>query len=252
MSGNENTNSGSGDAPKHDFNAIRAHSVPTPVHRDIVSDHYARDPKFVKEPNQSSNPFVMLVTGFFRWIFDSVQVIVIALAIFIVFYLFIVSPHTIDGVSMQPNFCNGDLILADKLSPRFKGYNYGDVIVFKHDEANDYIKRIIGKTGDRIKVEDSKVYRNGQVLNETYLPQGRVTLIQPGDGMVEGEEYLVPEGKFLVFGDNRPNSTDSRRFLAIDPAVNTIKGRVVVVMWPLERARLFKDAAVYPANECSK
>lgn len=232
---------------QHDLDEIKTNSAQVIPEKNFVADHYAQN---ITKQDTSSNPLSVIVISFFHWIFDSVQVIVIALAIFIVFYLFIVSPHTIDGVSMQPNFCNGDLILADKLSPRFKEYNYGDVIVFKHDEANDYIKRIIGKGGDKVKVEGGKVYRNGVVLDEPYLPQGRVTLIQPGDGLIEGEEYEVPEGKYLVFGDNRPNSTDSRRFLAIDPNINTIKGRVVVVMWPVNRARIFNNTNVYPVNEC--
>ncbi len=215
---------------------------------NFAQEHYSKKAYF--GTNTGSNFLVTVFGGIISWIFDSVQVIIIALAIFIVFYLFIVSPHTIDGVSMQPNFCNSDLILADKLTPRFNSYDYGDVIVFKHDEANDYIKRIIGKGGDKVKVEDGHVYRNGTKLGEIYLPQGRMTELQPGDMMEEGKEYTVPQGQYLVFGDNRPNSTDSRRFLAIDPQVNTIKGRVKLIIWPLKRARIFEKTQVLPADEC--
>jgi signal peptidase I len=249
MDGANATNGSSNNGPKtHDLNEIKNNALNPVSEKNIVAEHYARQADISTGP---TNPVSAAILGFFHWIFDSVQVIVIALAIFIVCYLFIVSPHTIDGVSMQPNFCNGDLILADKLTPRFKGYQYTDVIVFKHDEANDYIKRIIGMGGDKIKVEAGKVYRNGVIINEPYLPEGRLTLLQPGDGLIEGEEYTVPEGKLLVFGDNRPNSTDSRRFLAIDPNLNTVKGRVALVIWPLNRARIFHDADAFPVNECT-
>ncbi len=234
----------------HDLNSLKVNAE-VKSEPNLITEHYSSQPQFFSDHSSPSNPISALIVGFFKWIFDSVQVIVIALAIFIIFYLFIVSPHTIDGVSMQPNFCNGDLILADKISPRFKSYHYGDVIVFKHDEAADYIKRIIGIGGDRIKVSNDKIYRNDVLLDEPYLPQGRLTKVQPGDGLIENEDYTVPEGKFFVFGDNRSNSTDSRRFLAIDPNINTIKGRVVVVMWPIDRARIFHDEVVQPVNECN-
>lgn len=188
--------------------------------------------------------------GIILWILDSVQVIIIALAIFIVFHLFIVSPHTIDGPSMEPNFCNGDVVLADKLTPLFNGYEYGDVIIFKKNDQEDYIKRIIGMGGDRIKVQNGRVYRNGEVLNEVYLPDGRRTEILQGSEMVEGVEYTVPNNKYMVFGDNRPKSSDSRTFLSIDPAINTIKGRVLVLIWPVQEMRLFDKNATRAVNAC--
>lgn len=219
----------------------------------LVNSHYGTEKKEVRYYLEDDKPFflVTLVVGFFKWVFDSIQVIVIALAIFIVLYLFVISPHTIDGVSMQPNFCNKDLILADKLTPQISGFVYTDVIVFKHDENNDYIKRIVGMGGDVMRIENGSVYRNNQLLVESYLPEGRLTEIIPGGRIAEGEDYVVPEGHYFVLGDNRPNSTDSRSFGAIDPRINTIKGKVRFVLWPQDRARIFNDAQGYPVDECS-
>jgi signal peptidase I len=228
---------------KHDLESIRQEAELADV-KSQVREHYT------VVQGTSGNFVVDIFGGFFRWIFDSIQVIIIALAIFVIFYLFIFSPHTIQGRSMQPNFCEGDLLLADKLTPRFKDYQIGDVIVFEHSKLEDYIKRIIGKGGDVIRIEAGKVYRNGQLIDEPYLPAGRLTTLHDGDALKEGEDYIVPEGKFMVFGDNRPESSDSRSFLAIDPNENIIKGRVKVILWPFDRTRIFKTNDALPVNEC--
>lgn len=217
--------------------------------QDIITQHYSKP---LPEHNEDNSFTVSsFFVGMFTWILDSAQVIIIALAIFVVSYLFVVSPHTIDGPSMQPNFCHGDVLLADKLSPRFNGYQVGDVIVFKHDQYDDYIKRIVGVGGDKVKIEGGKVYRNGQLVQEPYLPAERTTTLRLNStAMVEGKEYIVPVNQYFVLGDNRDNSNDSRSFLFIDPNINTIKGKVLVIMWPIQRVRIFNDNQVQPEGEC--
>lgn len=222
----------------------------TETPEEMVAAFHSKN--YYDDVNENQSFIRKLLFGSLKGVFDIIQVFVIAFAIFIVFYLFIVSPHTIDGQSMMPNFCNGDLILADKLTPKFNKYKVGDVIVFKYNEENDYIKRIVGVAGDTVMVQDGKVYRNGELLDESYLPPTRVTLLNTAGGLQEGVPYTVPEGKYMVFGDNRPRSTDSRAFLAIDPAgTNEIKGRVRFVLWPLSRARIFNEAEGFPEDACA-
>lgn len=231
---------------KHDLDSIRANAFnpakQTEDYQKLLEKEYEE-----KEEHKSSISFLKDI---YLWIMDSVQVVILVLATIIVSYLFIISPHTVEGPSMQPNICQGDIIIAEKFTPRFSGYKRGDVIIFRHDEANDYVKRIIGIGGDRVKVLDGKVYVNGVLLEEKYLPSGRRTDLSGEDGLKEGQEYTVPTGQYLVFGDNRPQSLDSRRFLAIDPAVNIIKGKVVYVVWPVQRNRVFDDYDQRPVNEC--
>lgn len=216
---------------------------------NIVSNHYKSEKNF-SQNSFGKSALAIFFGGLAVWFLDSIQVIVIAFGVFIVFHLFIVSPHTIEGPSMEPNFCNGDLVLADKLTPKFNPYKAGDVIIFKKNEQDDYIKRIIGVGGDVIQVQDGDVYRNGKKIDEPYLPNGRETKIYPGFTMIEGKNYTVPANQYLVFGDNRDRSTDSRSFLFIDPNVNIIKGRVIVLIWPIKDFRWFDDNAVRPENSC--
>lgn len=90
-----------------------------------------------------------------------------------------------------------------------------------------YIKRVIGVAGDHIKIENGKVYRNGQELNETYLSEGTTT---------EGKTFsdiVVPEGYVFAMGDNRNHSTDCRDFGCIP--VEKIESKVAFRFWPLNK-----------------
>ena len=90
-----------------------------------------------------------------------------------------------------------------------------------------YIKRVIGVAGDHIKIEDGKVYRNGELLDEPYLQEGISTY---------GKTYsdiIVPEGTVFAMGDNREHSTDCRDFGCIP--VEKIESRVAFRFWPLNK-----------------
>ena len=152
---------------------------------------------------------------------------------------------------MNPNFCNKDLYVTYKLDSFFKPYEREDVIAFRLNEKENLIKRIIGVPGDRIRFSDDKVYRNGQLLVEKYLPSTRATQLFAGDKYKNGDEVTVPAGKYLVLGDNRPNSSDSRYFGLIDPNTNAINGKVILVLWPPQRARVFDKYGLYQENECT-
>jgi signal peptidase I len=163
-------------------------------------------------------------------IVDFVQSLVLFGAIFAIIYLFIAQPHKVSGNSMVPTFESGDYILTDKLSYRVGIPTKGDVIVLKNpkNESQDFIKRIIGVPGDKVKIENGQVFVNDSTLPEDYLPEGTFTL--GGATLKEGEETIVPEDKYLVFGDNRNQSSDSRAwgFITRDEIV----GKVFFRYWP--------------------
>jgi signal peptidase I len=165
---------------------------------------------------------------------DTIQVIVFAVAIFLFVYLLILQPHKIKGDSMQPNFPDGEYLLTDKVTYRFNEPKRGDVVVFKAPTGNgdEFIKRIIGLPGEEIYVQNGKVYINDKLLEEPYLAE---TVYTSGSSYLkEGEKVIVPEGSFLVFGDNRPRSSDSRAFGPITKDV--ITGRAWVTYWPIKSA----------------
>lgn len=167
---------------------------------------------------------------------DILEVVVFAIGIFFFVYLLIMRPHKIKGQSMDPTFPDGEYLLTEKVSYYSRNPIRGDVVVFKAppeiSEDDEYIKRVIGLPGDKIMIQDGKVYVNNEMLNEYYLSDTLYT--SDGAFLKEGQEYTVPEARYMVFGDNRPHSLDSRAFGPITKS--TMSGRAWVVYWPVKQA----------------
>ncbi len=168
-------------------------------------------------------------------IVEFVQSIVLAASVFVLLYMFVAQPNEVKGSSMLPNFVDGEYLLTDKISYRFGEPKRGDVVVFKapptepcaEDEC-EYIKRIIGVPGDKVMVKNNKVYLNGQLLEQSFLPADFIT--SPGDYAREGVENTIPENHYLCFGDNRSHSRDGREFGPVDKSL--IVGKAFFKYWP--------------------
>ncbi len=160
----------------------------------------------------------------------------IVIAIVMVIHFMVAEPHKVSGSSMVPNFIDGDYIITDKLSKYFGPYQRGEVIILKNprNTSEDYIKRIIGLPGEKIKVDDGKVFINGQALSEPYLPTGLTT--SPGDFLHNGQEITIPANYYIVFGDNRPASSDSREWGLLQK--DLIIGRALLRYWPPQKFKL--------------
>ena len=179
--------------------------------------------------------------SFGSFILEFVQSIVLALSVFVLMYLFVAQPNEVKGNSMLPNFVNGEFLLTDKISYAIGKPVRGDVIVFKAPPSEpcsesecEYIKRIMGVPGDKVKVEGGKVYLNGELLNQSFLPDDYVS--DSGEFCKEGEEVTVPEGTYLPFGDNRSHSRDGREFGPIKK--DLIVGKAFFKYWPVSAVGL--------------
>lgn len=172
---------------------------------------------------------------------DIVEVIVFAIAIFLFVYLLVLQPHKIKGDSMQPNFPDGEFLLADKVTYRLREPKRGDVVVFQAPVSPDeeYIKRIIAIPGERVAIREGKIYINDTLLTEPYLSKTLIT--NPGNFAKEGQEILVPENYYFVLGDNRAASSDSRTWGFVP--FKSINGRAWVVYWPPEKTGLVETVA---------
>lgn len=175
-----------------------------------------------------------ILSGVAVFFLDFIETIVIALAIFVIVYLFLFQPHQVKGSSMYPNFVDGEYILTDKISYRLGKPNRGDVIVFKSPQNKeiDFIKRIIGLPNDQIRVSGGYVYVNDKRLTESsYLPSDYIT--NPGAFLREDKTITVPAGQFFVLGDNRNHSSDSREWGFI--STSDIVGKAWLRYWPIKQ-----------------
>ena len=165
------------------------------------------------------------------------EIAVIAIAAVFLVRTFLVQPFLVSGTSMSPNFSNGDYVLVDELTYRIRPPERGEVVVFHdpEDYGTYFIKRIIGLPGDRITIASDTVtvYNtarpDGFSLDETYLPQG---LLTSGN-----QTYSLSSSTYLLLGDNRPASYDSRSWGPL-PAKNIV-GLVRVRLWPLDAVTAF-------------
>jgi signal peptidase I len=158
---------------------------------------------------------------------DILEVIVLAVGIFLIVYLLILRPHKIKGQSMDPTFPDGEYILTEKVSYYRNDPKRGDVIVFKPPISEDeFIKRVIGLPGETVMIRNNKVFINDIELKEDYIKVDTYG----GSFLNEGEKYTVPAGNYFVIGDNRPHSSDSRAWGPITKKV--ITGKAWLIYFP--------------------
>lgn len=139
---------------------------------------------------------------------------------------------------MYPSLHDGDLLIASRIDYRLHPIERGDIVVLEDplDPSRDFIKRVVGLPGDRIRIHDHRVLVNGALLKEPYLQTPWVeTGDWPGPGPNDGS--TVPRGSYFVLGDNRDHSSDSRIFSSVRQ--DAIGGKAVVRFWPFQRLEVF-------------
>ena len=135
----------------------------------------------------------------------------------------------VSGESMETTLSNGDHLIVDKISYRFRDPERYDIVVFPYrlEENTYYIKRIIGLPGETVQIVDGYVYINGVQLDEHY---GNEIMEKPG---IAAEPVTLGEDEYFVLGDNRNNSQDSRTASVGVIHRDEILGRAWVRIWPL-------------------
>lgn len=176
-----------------------------------------------QEPRRSS---LAVLCNALSWLRDLVFSVLIA----VVSIVFIYQPVKVEGTSMTPGLDDQERIFINKFTYRFGLGNIerGDTVVFRApvDPDKEYIKRVIGLPGDRVRIEHGQVYVNGQTLVEPYIQDD----YRDYSSM---EEKVVPAGRYFVLGDHRNSSSDSRAWGWVPR--DMIYGKAVFAYWPLAK-----------------
>jgi len=164
----------------------------------------------------------------------------ILLILGLLFRAFILQPFVVEGNSMETNFHNKEFLLVDRISYKFREPQRGDVIIFRfpRNQADDYIKRIIGLPGETVRIQASQVFINNQIIYEDYLQPMSQTLI--GSDPANFLEKTLGSEEYFVMGDNRSNSSDSRDWGMV-PKANLI-GRAWLTVYPFQNFSLVQKA----------
>ena len=195
--------------------------------------------------------FATMTNAFFtarKWrIARALALVALAALLYLGVTATVVQAYVIAAPSMEASLRVGDHLLVNKLGG---GLQRGDMVVFRYpeDPRQTFIKRVIGLPGDRIRLENKQVVRNGRRLVEPYaihlsasivpyrdnFPMPPSVATSPGGAemfarAVAGGEVTVPAGALFVLGDNRDNSLDSR-YWGFVPAANVV-GRPWIVYW---------------------
>lgn len=165
---------------------------------------------------------------------------------------FVVQVFYIPSASMEPTLMVDDRMVVEKITTLYREPRRGEIWVFEGEEgfappsdgvvdgvvrgvgqflgvvpasARDFVKRVIGLPGDEILITDGQVTVNGTPLDEPYAVEE----------LADYGPVTVPEGRLFFLGDNRPNSSDSRRSLGF-VEIDNVVGRAVVTIFPLSEA----------------
>lgn len=160
------------------------------------------------------------ITEFLR---DSFKYILVIISVVFIF-LYVVSFQQVVGPSMQTTLQEGNIVVISKLSYKFSNIKRGDILVFEYDGMKNLIKRVIGLPGETIEYKDNILYIDGKPYKEPYL-----------DDVITNDytSGVIEENHYILLGDNRENSMDSRDIGAVDK--KDIIGKVIFRAFPFKK-----------------
>ncbi len=175
------------------------------------------------------------------WV-ELTQTVVTAVILAFGIRTFVAEARYIPSSSMEPTLEINDRLIIEKMSYRFREPVRGDVVVFNPTEAlkaqdfhDAFIKRIIGLPGETVQVREGKVYVDGEQITEKYISE---------DPNYDYGPVVVPQGEYLVLGDNRNNSYDSHYWGFVPK--DKIIGKAFVRFWPFNRLGSLDQQPLYP------
>ena len=173
---------------------------------------------------------LLTIKEFFK---DTIRYIIfIVVVLLVVNYVF--SLQQVIGVSMNPQLKDGDILILNKIKYRFFDVERGDIVAVQFKDTNYIVKRIIGLPGESIEIKDSKLFIDGKLYEEDYISDN---LNYPDFSLTDLGYETIPDNMYLVLGDNRENSLDSREIGLVSQ--DSINGKIAMRIWPLNEITFF-------------
>ena len=163
----------------------------------------------------------------------SKYILTMVIVIFIIMY--VATVQQIIGSSMESKYKDQDIVILNKLHYRFFKIKRFDVVSLKYDGSKYLIKRVIGLPGDNIEYKNNKLFINGKKIEEYFLD--KETNTEDFSLTTLGYEK-IPKDMYLVLGDNRENSLDSREIGLVKR--KDILGKIKLRIWPINKFGLVK------------
>lgn len=160
--------------------------------------------------------------------------IIIAILIFVVIFAIIqltIGAYRVDMESMIPTFLDGDCIMVDKLTYRFRAPHRGEVVILWPPVStnNPFIKRVIGLPGETVKIQDGLVYIKKKGSDRFLLLDEKPDMPRCRNNGT----WVIPKGHYFVLGDNRGDSSDSSYWGTVQRG--KIVGKTWLRYWPMSR-----------------
>ena len=166
-------------------------------------------------------------------IIDSLKLIIVIIIILFLM-LYVVSVTQVVGSSMSPTLKDEEVLILNKFQYRFFDIKRGDIVSLDYEDTKYLIKRIIGLPGETVKIVNNQLYINDKIYEEEYLAND---LNYDDFSLADLGYSKIPENMYLVLGDNRENSLDSREIGLIKK--EDINGKISLRFWPLNKIKLF-------------
>ena len=202
---------------------------------------------------------------------ELVLIVAVALGLALGIQAFLVKPFRIPSESMVPTLAVGQRVLVDRVTERFGDPERGDIMVFKPPRGADdnvcgvrkgptqpcrqptkdrsetnFIKRVVGLPGERLKVVDNRVYINGKPQDEPFINKDT-----PCDQLCNLErEIKIPKGHYFMMGDNRGESADSREWGPVPK--RWMIGKAFITYWPPGKIGKFGGVSGHAVAFCPR
>lgn len=155
---------------------------------------------------------------------------IIAIAVILIVAIYVVSFQEVIGPSMNNTLKSEDITVVNKLVFRLRNIKRNEIVSLKKDDKI-MVKRIIGLPGEHIEYKDNILYVDGKKISDSRSSSTK-------DFKLESIGYdTIPKDMYLVLGDNRTNSSDSRTFGLVKKS--DIIGKVNIRIYPFNKIKIF-------------